>query len=75
MRLNKQGIEFALAERRMSKGELARRLGITPGTLSNKINKRGRCSPSSAGRMAEALGVPVSAIAGPEETETTGDTK
>ena len=74
MKLNINAIESALAEHQMSWGELARRMGIKGSTLSAK-RRRGRCSPSSAGRMAEALGVPVSAIAGPEEIETTGDTK
>ena len=69
MKLNLQRIQMVMADRQMSKGALARRMGIAPSTLTAKF-RRGRCSPSSAGRMAEALEVPVAEIAEPEiETE------
>ncbi len=69
MKLNLHRIQMIMAERQMSKGALARRMRIAGCTLTAKF-RRGRCSPSSAGRMAEALGVPVAEIAEPEvETE------
>ena len=69
MKLDLQRIQMIMAERQMSKGALSRLMGIAGCTLTAKF-RRGRCSPSSAGRMAEALEVPVAEIAEPEiETE------
>ena len=65
MKLNLQRIQMVMADRQMSKGALARLMGIAGCTLTAKF-RRGRCSPSSAGRMAEALGVAVAEIAAPE---------
>ena len=61
MRLNKQKILSLLADKQMTRSNLAKASGIRPQNLST-ILKRGSCEPITAGKIARGLGVPVEAI-------------
>lgn len=54
-------IETVLAERGMTKSALAENCGLSRQSIST-ILRRGYCEPKTAGKLAEGLGVPVSAI-------------
>lgn len=62
MKLNTTTILLIMAEKRLTKSELASASGITRQQLST-IMGRGSCMPRTAGKLASGLGVPVSRIA------------
>lgn len=61
MRIDKQKILLYLAEREMTRAELADACNMRRQNLSTVLN-RGTCEPRTAGRIATALGVPVAEI-------------
>ena len=61
MKLDTMKIVMLLAERNMTKKELAERCGISRQSLST-ITVRGTCTPRNAGKIAAGLGVHVSEI-------------
>jgi DNA-binding Xre family transcriptional regulator len=63
MTISRVRIETLLAEKAMTKAELARRCGIAKQNVS-VILKRGTCEPRTAGRIAIGLEVPIEAILG-----------
>lgn len=54
-------VETTVAERGLTKSELAARSGISRQSLST-ILRRGTCEPKTAGKLAAGLGVPVAEI-------------
>lgn len=63
MTINGQRIELLLAEKGMSKVELAERSGISRQNIST-IVLRGTCAPKTANKLAAGLGVSVREIIG-----------
>lgn len=61
MKLNSFVIETMLAERGMTKAELAYKSGFSRQNLSTIIH-RGTCEPKTAGKLARGLGVPLEKI-------------
>lgn len=61
LNLNKQAIDIILAERRLTKADLAKNCGISRQNISTII-RRGTCEPRTAGKLAAGLGVPVTEI-------------
>lgn len=61
MNINVNKIEAQLAEKKMTKADLASRSGIPRQSVSSILG-RGRCEPRTAGRLAAGLGVPVADI-------------
>lgn len=61
MTINTQRIELLLAERGLTKADLAVRCGISRQSIST-ITTRGTASPRNVGRLAAGLGVPVEQI-------------
>lgn len=61
MTINATKIEMILAERDMSKKELALNIGMTRQNVSTII-RRGTCEPRTAGKLARGLGAPVKEI-------------
>lgn len=61
MIINAMKIEATLAERGMTKKELAESSGISKQSISTVI-RRGSCEPKTAGKIARALGVSVEDI-------------
>ena len=61
MEISIQRIERVLAEKGMSKKELALRCGVSRQNIS-VITRRGSCEPKTAGRLAAGLGVSVNDI-------------
>lgn len=62
MNLNVFTVKKLMAEKRMTGAEMARRAGLTAASVS-LIMARGTCNVVSAGKIADALGVPVEIIA------------
>jgi DNA-binding Xre family transcriptional regulator len=62
MKLNTSTILLLMAEKGLTKSELAASSGITRQQLST-IMGRGSCMPRTAGKIAAGLGVPVNKIA------------
>lgn len=62
MKINVHKIKLILAEREMTRANLAERCGISRQNVSN-ILTRGTCEPKTAGKLAKGLGVPVEEIA------------
>ena len=56
MILNTTKIELIMAEREMSKTELAQLIGMANQNLSTLL-ARGTCYPKTVGRLAKAMGV------------------
>ena len=56
-------LEGILAERSMTKSELAEKSGLSRQSISTLI-KRGTCEPRTAGKLAAALGISVDEIIG-----------
>ena len=56
-RPNKQQIRLAMQFNRWTNAELARRAGISPGTVGNVLGARGTCNPETAAKIADALNV------------------
>lgn len=54
-------IVLILAERGMTKAELAARSGVSRQQIST-IMGRGTCAPKTAGKLAAGLGIPVAEI-------------
>ena len=61
MNINVIKIETILAERCMTKKDLAGECGISRQNIST-IVRRGTCEPKTAGKLAAGLGVPVTDI-------------
>ncbi|MDY4770881.1 MAG: helix-turn-helix transcriptional regulator [Lachnospiraceae bacterium] len=61
MRLNKTKLLFILAEKEMKQSEVATACGMSKGNFSVIVSGK-RCRPETAGKIAKALGVPVSEI-------------
>lgn len=61
MTLNTFKLDVMLAERGMSKAELARRCGISRQNISTLFS-RGTCEPRTVGKLAAGLGVEVTEI-------------
>ena len=61
MNINAIKIETLLAERGMTKKDLADACGISRQNIST-IVRRGTCEPKTAGKLAAGLGVPVTDI-------------
>ena len=61
MKVNTNTILLLMAEKGLTKSELAAASGITRQQLST-IMGRGSCMPRTAGKLAAGLGVPVSQI-------------
>jgi len=53
-------LEKLLAERGLKKNQLAKRAGISPGTITDLIKNRHAASPKNLKKIAQALGVPQS---------------
>lgn len=58
MKLNSHKVKLILAEIGMTQAKLAEKCGIARQNISNVLAK-GRCSPTTAGKIAAGLGVPV----------------
>lgn len=58
MVIDVQKVELIIAERGITKTQLARKAGFVRQNIS-AILKRGTCEPRTAGRLAAGLGVPV----------------
>lgn len=61
MKLDSYRVKLILAETGMNQAKLAEKCGIARQNISNVLAK-GRCSPPTAGKIAEGLGVSVSEI-------------
>lgn len=61
MLINSAKIEAVLADRNMTKSNLAAVSGVSRQTISTSI-RRGSCEPKTLGKIARALGVPVESI-------------
>lgn len=61
MMLRSKHIETVLAERGMTKKDLAANCGISAQNISTII-RRGTCEPKTAGKLAAGLGIPVADI-------------
>lgn len=61
MNINTARIEVILAERRITKAELAENCGMARKNFSNLL-RRGTCEPRTAGKLAAGLGVSVAEI-------------
>lgn len=61
MKLDVMRIVLILAERGMTKAELAARSGVSRQQIST-IMGRGTCAPKTAGKLAAGLGIPVAEI-------------
>lgn len=61
MKLDVQKIKLILAEREMNQSDLAKKCGVNRQQI-NDILSRGSCTLKTLGRIAKALGVPVSEI-------------
>lgn len=61
MKLCTAAIEFHQAEQLMTDTQLARRAGVSRQTMC-VVKKCGSCKPATAGKIAQALGVPVAEI-------------
>lgn len=61
MVLNVFTIKLMMAEREMSSGDLASKMGSDNNNLY-RVLKRGSCNPKTAGKIAHALGVHVEDI-------------
>ena len=61
MKISATRIETILAERRMTKADLADDCGVSRQNISTII-RRGTCEPRTAGKLAAGLGVDVADI-------------
>ena len=61
MRISASRVEMEMARRELQLSELARLSGVSKQNLS-QIIRRGSCYPKTAGRLARALDVDISAI-------------
>lgn len=66
MKISKQQIQFRMAEKKMTMTALAKASGISRQQLG-VILAKGTCTPVSAGKIADGLGVDVADIVGKEE--------
>ena len=62
MHIDVHRIKMTIAEKKMSQAELAKKAGISRQSIST-ILTRGTCTLSTAGKIAEGLGIPVSDLA------------
>lgn len=67
MKISVLKIETLLAEKNMTKADLANRCGISRQNVSTLI-RRGTCEPRTAGKLASGLGVEVREIIEKEAT-------
>lgn len=61
MKINTNKVVLILAEREMSKSDLAKMCGISRQNLSTILG-RGTCSPKTVGKIAKGLGIPVAEV-------------
>lgn len=61
MKINTNKVLLILAEKGMTRSELATVSGICRQNISTILN-RGTCSPVTAGKIAKGLGIPVAEI-------------
>lgn len=61
MNIDGNKIDLLLAEHGINNTLLAKRAGISRQSVST-VKKRGTCNPTTAAKLAKALGVPVSEI-------------
>lgn len=61
MKLDKEKVLIAMAKKKMSRAELAAKLGVKDSSITNTFKKTST-RPSTVGRYAEALGVDVADI-------------
>lgn len=61
MHINAHRIKMTIAERKMTQAELAKKAGVSRQSIST-ILARGTCALSTAGKIAEGLGIPVSEL-------------
>ena len=61
MKISRDKIELAMARAQIDRDEMARKAGLLPASITNALS-RGSCKPSTAGRLAAALGVDVTEI-------------
>jgi DNA-binding Xre family transcriptional regulator len=62
MRINRKKLDFALARKKWTQGDLAAAIGMSLGGLYQQIGKPKNVLPITVGKIAEALGVPVEEI-------------
>jgi len=67
MTINTQRVELMLAERGLTKTDLAARSGISRQNVSTII-RRGTCEPKTVGKLAAGLGVSVADIVAKERS-------
>lgn len=61
MKINTHKIKLILAEREMTRADLAERCGISRQNVST-ILTRGTCQPKTIGKLAKGLGIPLEEI-------------
>lgn len=61
MKINVHKIKLILAEREMTRSDLAERCGISRQNVST-ILTRGTCEPKTVGKLAKGLGIPLEEI-------------
>lgn len=61
MKISRKCVEIAQAECQMNDAQLARRARLSKQTLCS-VKRGENCKPTTAGKIAEALGVPVKNI-------------
>lgn len=61
MKINVYQIKLILAEREMTRSDLAERCGISRQNVST-ILTRGTCEPKTVGKLAKGLGIPLEEI-------------
>lgn len=62
MKLDSIKIKLIMAENELTHADLAEKLGVDRTWVSHLISGKRACRPVTAGRIAKALGVPVSEI-------------
>lgn len=62
MKINTIKINMILAEREMTRAQLAQLAGVSRLNISTILN-RGTCEPRTIGKLAKGLGIPVEEIA------------
>ena len=62
MRVNAKYIKIKMAEQGLTRDRLAEKSNLNPSTITRTV-KHGVCAPKTAGKLAQALGVPVAEVA------------
>jgi transcriptional regulator with XRE-family HTH domain len=69
MKINITKIRLARMIRGWSQRDLAREIGMSPGTITN-LEKRGTVKPSTLKKISEALGIPMQQLIGGNKGQT-----